>query len=248
MIDERRKQLLEQRDEIDLMLLTDASMSADGAAILEEFEAAEKRGEVSEIPAELDEKCIQLIETSFAKQKRNQTITTVTQYIAKVAVYVLLFLGAASTLVLSVDALRVPVLNFILNQSSRASSLAFDDFSVDDSSELDMYLNKVMPCIPDSYHLIDKLAEKNGFLILRFQDEGDGLIYIKAMPADGAASIDTEYANITEIDLNGYPAVFVEKNGFCVYWTNENLEKIYSVYANNLSIDLFWELVYSLAA
>jgi hypothetical protein len=248
MIDERRKQLLEQRDEIDLMLLTDASMSADGAAILKKFEEAEKCGEVSEIPAELDEQCRQLIETAFAKQKRKRTFTAITTYIGKIAVYVLLFLGAASTLVLSVDALRIPVLNFILDQSGRASSLAFDDISMDDKSELDLIQGNVASYIPESYTLTGKMTERNGFALLRYQNNEGDLILIKAMYADGTANIDTENADTTEIDLNGYRAFFVEKDGYCVYWINEEIEKVYSVYADNLAIDLFWKIVYALAA
>lgn len=248
MNDERKKQLLEQRDEIDMMLLTEACMASEGAAILAKYEEAEKQGEVSDVPDELDAKCRQIIQTAYVKQEQKRVLAHVTTYIRKIAVYILLLLGAASTLILSVDALRVPVLNFILNRSERASSLVFDNTQFDKNAELEKFKDRVVPFIPKDYPLLHEHIEENGTVLLTFQNDAGNSIFIKTFPAKGTANIDTETADTTEIELNGYRAFLVEKDGYCVYWVNEEIGKIFSIYADNLSLDRFWEIVYSLAA
>lgn len=247
MNDEYRKQLLEQREEIDMMLLMDEYMESEGERLQQEFEAADLRGEVPDIPVDLDLKCKEIIHNSFAKQEHNRTLSRITKYIGKVAVYILLFLGAASTLVLSVDALRIPVLNFFLEQQERSSSLDFDDSAPVIHSELDQIKICVDELLPNEYQLTSELAEANGFTLLCFQSTEGHTVLVNVVPSEGRLGVDTENTTSIDMEINGYPGLFIEKDGYTAYWYNTDKDLTYSVYSDHLSIDIFWKIVYALA-
>jgi len=219
------------------------TLKAAEAQVQEQF----KRGEVSEIPAELDEKCRRLIETSFAKQKRGQTINTITKYIAKVAVYVLLFLGAASTLVMSVDALRIPVLNFFLEHSSRDTVISLGEQNTSDSINYEQITHAIDDVLPDTYWLEAFVEREDGFFTILFQSNDSQTVLIETLPHDNTLSIDTENAIPVEIMINGCDALFIEKDGYRVVWINIEKQVSYSVYASAPDDSNFWEIVYTLA-
>ena len=70
MSDQRKQQLVEQYEDLALSMLMEDYAQAEGERLLREFEEAERNGELPEMPEELDRKCRNLIETSFAKQAR----------------------------------------------------------------------------------------------------------------------------------------------------------------------------------
>lgn len=247
MNDEYRKQLLEQREEIEMMLLMDEYLESEGAMLLKDFEEADKRGEIPEIPEDLDERCRQIIHNSFAKQEQKRTLTRITKYIGKVAVYVLLFLGVASTLVLSVDALRIPVLNFFLEQKERSSSLELDDSTPLPEPEVDRIKFCVADILPDEYQLNSEISEENGFILLCFQNAEANTLLINVVPSEGRLGVDTENAVSTNVEINGHQGLFIEKDGYTAYWFNPDRNLTYSVYSDQLDLDTFWSIVYTLA-
>lgn len=70
MSDQRKQQLVEQYEDLALSMLMEDYAQAEGERLLREFEEAERNGGLPEMPEELDRKCRNLIETSFAKQAR----------------------------------------------------------------------------------------------------------------------------------------------------------------------------------
>ena len=247
MNDEHRKQLLEQREEIEMMLLMDEYLESEGAMLLKDFEEADKRGEIPEIPEDLDERCRQIIHNSFAKQEQKRTLTRITKYIGKVAVYVLLFLGVASTLILSVDALRIPVLNFFLDRSERATSISLEEPQKSEESEFSQMINTVKGLLPEGYELISSSEDAEGFCVVCFQNAAGNILLIETQPLDATISIDTEDVTPTDMEINGYDALVIEKDGLRVIWFNADSHIAYSVYADALDSTIFWKITYTVA-
>lgn len=246
MNDEYRKQLLEQREEIEMMLLMDEYMESEGERLLQEFEAAGLRGEVPDIPVDLDLKCKEIIHNSFAKQERKRTLSRITKYIGKVAVYILLFLGAASTLVMSVDALRIPILNLFLTYTQRETTISYYTNKEESVVYRDSILEEISDHLPEGYEG-NIHEEQDGSMIAIYQNTLGNILLIEVLPSEGIMSIDTEDADVQDTKVNSYDALLINKDGLRIVWFNPEAEMTYSVFADNMDQAVFWKIVYTLA-
>ena len=246
MNDQHRQQLVEQYEDIALSLLMDDYAAEEGAKLLKEFEVAEKNGELPEFPDDLDENCRKLIDKSFAKHERNRLLTRIGKAALKVAVFAFVFMSLAVMTVMSVDALRVPVLNFVIQHTDVYTTLSTDEDRVETLGHLDEVKQRLAALVPPEYSLVVDNCESN-HVRLYYQDADGHLIVFLVEPAEGTSHIDTEDATVMEIDLNGYDALFIEKDGFRVIWGDPEIQMIYDLAANGLDSQSFWELAYALA-
>lgn len=247
MKDDRRDQLQEQYEEAAFSLLMDQYAEEEGKRLLLEFEEAERKGDVPEIPPELDEKCLQLIKGTFAKKRRKDRIRRIARKLTSAAALVLLFLGLATTLVMSVDAIRIPVMNFFLYNETQYSSL----FLGEDRNPVPFQENitskiKSAP-LPSDYELIIDRSEDNGTFFLCYQNTEGHLISFTTYLPDCALNYDTENIVQTELTIYDHPAFFIVKDGYRVIWLDSDENMACDFYATNLDENLFWEIVYIIA-
>lgn len=247
MNDQRRRQLVEQYEDIALSLLMDDYAAEEGAKLLKEFEAAEKNGELPEFPDDLDEKCRKLIDKSFAKRERNNLLTRIGKAALKVAVFALVFIGLAATTVMSVDALRVPVLNFFMQHTDRYSILVTDNQTGDNLSQADNWEDRLEALIPEDYALVAQDQGIDGRTRLVYQNPDGYIISFLATPATDTYNFDSENARITETKLNNYDAILIETDGLRLIWGDPEAQMLFDLYSNGLDANLYWEIAYTLA-
>lgn len=247
MNDEYRKQLIEQYEDAALSLLMDEYAEADGERLQRDFEAAEQAGAVPDVPDALDRKCRQLIQNSFNKQRRNARLRKLSQSAVKAAAFLLIFLGLATTMVLSVDALRIPLLRFFLRYEEQYTSIEFDEqHNVAHPEEYILKKINNIP-IPEGYQLTLQEINDGVILLSLYQNALGKEIQIETFPASGMLNVDSEDAEYTETTINGYQAFYIEKDGYSIYWCDDNLQTVFTLRANGLSKDDFWKLASALS-
>ena len=247
MEDKHRQQLVEEYEEVTLKLWMDEYAEREGERLWQEYQEANERGEVPEISEELDKKCKDLIYSSFRKEKRKQAISHFARSVSRIAACLCIILFCSSVVVLSVDAFRIPVINFFLNIENRYSSLSFDEEISTDASRIDKLKQLSSIAIPTEYNLIIQEIYESGSAFICYQNDCNEKITILVNPADGEFNYDTENATQTEMELCGHEAFFVEKDGFRVIWLNAEEDLIYELFANGMDIDSFWKLAFLLA-
>ena len=94
--------------------------------ILTEYEEAKQNGTMPEMPEELDAKCRDLIDETFGCARCRARVKRIGAAVAKAAMVVLILLGLSTVTVLSVDAFRVPVLNFLIGRNEKYTSIIFN--------------------------------------------------------------------------------------------------------------------------
>lgn len=246
MDNKHRQELLEQYEEAAMMLLMDEYAEADGARLLYQFEEAEKNGQVPEIPADLDEKCRKLIQDSFAKQERKNRLLQLGKAAGRVAVYVLVLLGLTTSVVLSVDAIRVPVLNFFMEQTERYSTVSFDKTIPTISPEENPLSEQIKAWLSDDYSLVVE-EYNNGETFLVYQNRTNQIISFSVANSVGQQVIDTEDATQEEMTLNNYPAILIKKDGYRLIWSDEKTDLVFDLYANGLELDTFIKLAHRIS-
>lgn len=244
----KKEELLNDLDEISLKLLMNEYAESDGERLWREFEEADKRGDVPEIPDNLDRRCQKTIHETFAKNRRKAGWERFGRTFGKVAMIAMAFLGLITALVISVDALRVPVLNFFLSVHERYTVISTDEENVEIQKIPENIRTAVSFVIPDGYALVTDELLEDGSTLLVYEDGNEGRIILSAEPAPAQLIIDTEDADSKKTKINEMDAFLVKKDGFHVVWINPETELLYDVYANTLEASQFWKIVYFLAA
>ena len=130
MNDLQREKLEEQFSDSTLTLLMNDFAQADGEAILALYEASK-----AEMPEELDKKCKLQMEACQKKSEKGALLRRTVTRAAKAAAITLACLFLLGNLVMSVEALRVPFLNFCIETRRSVSHLTFGENTESRSSE-----------------------------------------------------------------------------------------------------------------
>lgn len=245
MRNEHKQQLVEQYEDVAVSLFMDKYAEADGVRLLQEYEDLNRSGELPEIPAELDEKCRKLIKRSFAKQERQLRNKRIRISVAKVAVIALVLLGLSTATVLTVDAFRVPVLNFLQDSSGRYSTVVLEPNSSAIKTDMDHPVERFEQVIPKGYQVIShEFSGPQGTVICK--DLNGHIIYLHIAGNECELNVDAENVEYTELDFGEYSAVFWDKEGYTLMWLDSQNQTVYTFYANGVTIDTFWELAYAM--
>ena len=241
MRDEQKRELLEQYDDAAFALLMDEYAEDEGARLMAEFEAAQ---DAPTPPDALDDKCLGMIRREYAKKRRRLAARKFIRYTAKAAVAVLVFIGLMTTVVLSVDALRIPVLNFIVEQYEKYSSLQLDNEAQNtDANTTSDYLSGLLP---DDYYITSE-TDTPMFKIAMYENDLGDLVQFCITQTAGAYNIDTEDAIVSEIVLGDYKALLLEEDGYQAIWYDSVNSIVYNFRATGFTKETFLHLCEQLA-
>lgn len=218
MSENKKLELLDQYDDVTFALLMDEYAEEEGARLRKEFEEAQAAGEVSDTSDALDEKCLQMIHRDFAKKRGKDNVRKIIRMTSKVAVAVMVFLGVLTMTVMSVDALRIPVLTFIVEYFDGFISINSTDNQEMHNADSCMMLADLLS---DDYSQIDYSFDANLEYVMYQNTQGETVtlsIYAPGMAID----IDTEDAEYSEVNIGDYRAILLNKNGWNMIWSDDS--------------------------
>lgn len=248
-----REELIEQYEDAAFALLMSEYAEQEGNRLLREFEEAKAKGEVPEVPAALDAKCRKMIRQAYEKKRCENKVKEFLRAAGRVAAMLFIALGVCTTLVFSVEAVRTPVINFIIEQTEWFTSIDFEnDMSGEptqdavpaamvDTSLLDAF-------IPSGYKLYKSTAKSNGSIAVIYKSENGGNIVYITTVCEGNLNIDTEEADAKKIEIAGFEGFYIEKDGVIkITWFDIENGVAYQLRANALTEADFWALAESIA-
>lgn len=247
MRDEQTDLLIQQYEEVALGLLMEEYANAEGKRLLQEFETASAQGNIEPMPEDLKSKYHQLIDQAYQKKRQRKLFSSITKTVGKVAVVALVLFGIASATILSVDAWRVPVLNFILDESGDHAvvNVGYSNSSL--KKQFEEIVDIACDHAPSGYELSQTPAVNESILHVQMESTESKLLVVMVRQITDRISIDTEDAEYTELNLDGKHAYLVTEEGLYIIWFDDVRQLIYSVYAQDLPADSFWAFVHALA-
>lgn len=241
---ESENRLQEEYEEARMKLLMAKYAEEEGDRLWQEFEEAKKNGEVPEVPEELDQKCRKIIHGAFAKERYRITGRLILRRAAKIAACFLMVIGLSATLILSVDALRIPVLNFFVEANSKFTAISFDpNDTVTEIHQNVLQRLKAMP-VPAGYELAYLGESETGVISCCYQNADGNVITLEGIASTGKTSFDTEEADASLVMLNGHEGMFYENKNYRVVWTDADKQMMFDFCANGPTLDEFWELAF----
>lgn len=244
------EQLLEQYEDAVFALAMNAYAEENGARLIQEYEQARQNG-AGEVPPELDKKCRMLIRRELAKRRRQACIQRAVKTAGRTAAAVMVLVGIAATLVFSVDAIRTPVLNFILEHTDRHTALGTDE-TVKETEASTPRTEKDLSrmygdVIPAGYEQTKSVVKDDGTFHIVYADENQNLILIQSNRGDSRQGVDTEDAVCENVKVLEHKAIFVDKDGYTVVWYDDDSQLTYRLRTTGLSMEDFWVLAEQIA-
>lgn len=236
MDDIRRKVLEERFSDAALLLLMDEYAQADGAWLLETYEQ-----DRLQMPEAVDNACQMRFQKVYKETEKRALLRRTVYRAAKIAAVFAIFLFLSVNLVMSVEALRVPILNYCIKLQNTISRIDFSRTpdSMDNESDLAFMLD-----LPDGYHFNrqshnhedNSRLYPDSILSLLYNNDDDQLLMISTTPAAGMLNFDTADAECIEMELVGMHAVYVKKadGTLRMIWVDPVRERFFDIYAEEM--------------
>ena len=248
-----REELIEQYEDAAFALLMSEYAEQEGNRLLREFEEAKAKGKVPEVPATLDAKCRKMIRQAYEKKRRENKVKEFLRGAGRVAALLFITLGVCTTMVFSVEALRTPVINFLIEQNEWFTSIDFDEEMTNapvqdtdpttfgDASLLDAF-------IPNGYKLYNYTVRSDGSISVIYRSENGSSIFFTTTVLAGNLNFDSEDANTKKIMIAGFEGLQIEKDSVLkITWFDTEKSVAYQLRADALNNAEFWELAESIA-
>lgn len=233
----------EQYEESAFAMKMEEYAEAEGKRLMEEYEQALAAGEVSAVPMELDAKCKRLIKREFKQQKYQLSVRNVWKKVGKVVAIFIVVFSLSAAVVMSVDALRIPIINFFMEHYDRYTALysneAYKNGSSSSKSPEECILNR----IPLGYELVG-FSDDESFYYVRFENEKGDILTFSEYPSTGELLVDTEDAIVSEMKIGENEALLIEKDGYELYWIMD--DKVCYLSATCISKDVLVVLAHDL--
>ena len=249
-----RDELIEQYEDAAFALMMSEYAAQEGNRLLREFEEAKAKGEVPEVPAALDAKCRKMIWQAYEKKRRENKVKEFLRAAGRVAAMLFIALGVCTTLVFSVEALRIPMINFLIEQYDRYTAIDFDQDATDDSAHGSNHLPTVAEdfpleaLMPSGYELSRYAVREDGSVSVIYKSENGSSIVFSTTVLAGNLGYDTEDAAAKKIEIAGFEGFWVEKDGVLkISWFDAEKCVAYQLRANALDKTEFWALAESIA-
>lgn len=189
-----------------------------------------------EFPEELDKRCRALIEREYVKAKREKHRKSVLRVLRSAAIVAVVMLSMCSVLFVTVEAFRMPIMNFFVEKTDRYWELSAkpnEDWVFEGFNEE----NPLDGIIPDDFELENVSGSlEAGDLAAKYVNNTKATIFFFIDRSMGKLQIDGEDAFISECKVSGHDAkLYVEGSFVRLAWLDENISCACSIYATNVS-------------
>ncbi len=246
---ERKEDLIEQYEDAAFALMMSNYAEQEGNRLLQKFEEAKARGEVPAVPVELDAKCRKLIHNAYEKERNQERIKKFLRMAGRTAAIWFVAIGICATLVLSVEALRTPVINFIIEQHEKFTTIHLGEEPSSDPSNQPTTGNSenvqgetpLDGLLPDGYDAVQYDVRDNGTFVALYKNVNGDYIMLCSTNGTSKINLDTEAANTRVIQICGHDGYFIEEGSkLTIFWFDENQNYTYQLRTTNCDFTTIW--------
>lgn len=253
MDDLHRTQLEEQFADAALHLLLEEYAQAEGQKLLEDYAVSG-----CAIPEDLQKNCEERMQKLYKETEKGALLRRTVYRAAKIAAVLVILCSLSANLILSVEAIRVPLLNLCIKTQKYFSSLTFST-QQDSGSEADDEVVDLPISVPKGYSILKKqhnhddysFIYEDSILFLAYQNPEGHYFMFQTLPAEGSLSIDTENGEAAEFLLNGMQAIQIRQEAdhtLRTIWVDPDRKRLFDVSSNGMKDEDFRQHILDLSA
>lgn len=209
------------------------------ALAMQESIAASKDDD-TDVSENLDSRCLKTIRKKLAKEQRKHTAIILLRVTKTAVMLVLMLFGVMGILFTTVEAVRIPIINFFIEQKDGYIEITGDSYNrsaekaTGEDGEIDID-DPLKDLLPEDYVRVTKEMSDSGSSAILYENQLGQYVHLYTDPYYGSLHVDTEDAvSIEEIQIDSYEAVLTQKNGYQIVWLNTDSNIIYHIDANAL--------------
>ena len=191
----------EKYDDLKLQMAMHLLREKELEAAEEEIKALNAQPEYQPNPQE-EQMMMKVIDRTLQRQRWKHALKTASRMIQKVSVFLVILLIGIGTTVITVEAIRVPFINWLISLQEDSTSIHFN-------KEQDLE-NLTFGYLPDGYNATFVSSNSNTTYYSIENSFGDTLI-LSICSLDAGYNVDTEQAQFSEVKVNGKKATTIQK-------------------------------------
>ena len=190
-------------------------------------------------PEKLDERCLGIIKKECAKQRSRAFWNGTKKALSRAAIILVALLSLSSVLFMTVEAIRIPVINFFIEHGNGfwAITSNSDDTLIDPTAANEFDPNDPLAdLLPDEYKLVYSGGdEKQGKRVV-YQNQSGQIACFATAPDSSHITVDSENATISQrVKIAGHDGVFVSKEGMSqLAWVDKTTSTSYLLNADSM--------------
>lgn len=192
--------------------------------------------EASDFPNELDTRCRTAIKKEYALRKRKKCIQSFAKGLRYVAGVCVVLLALGSVLFMSVEAIRIPIINYYISLNEKYLEIG-PSSSINTNSTNEINWNDPLKgLIPPEYTLTKQEKYSPESAVTIYKNANGDRVHFRMSPINNVKRIDSENAEtIEQWEYLGRSIILVIKeNIITVTWRDEQVGKTFTVIASAL--------------
>lgn len=190
-------------------------------------------------PPELEKRCRALIQQEYAKERSRKRRKSALRVLRSAAVVAVALLSLCSVLFMTVEAFRLPVMNFFVQKTDRYWQISGQE----NANEIPDVFNPEDPLrsvLPDDFVLTSLIGSwENGYLNAEYVNQNNAGIILIISPVAGNTQVDTEDASAIShkvLEHNGMKSI--ENECIRISWKDEENSKFISLCATDIAVEM----------
>ena len=150
----------------------------------------------------------------FKQTKKQERRTRVLHALPRVGVAAAVLLLLSIPFIMSVDAFRLPLLNYFNEISHHSTVIRVDETAVDYGAIKDKIHNLYLPSYITPNYSFDSFTNDKQYCIITFSNDDGEVIILRSLIKGNSIGADSEESNVVELIINNEPAQYFSKDGF----------------------------------
>ena len=201
-------------------------------------------------PPELEKRCRALIQKEYAKERCRKRRKNALRVLRSAAVVAVALLSLCSVLFVTVEAFRLPVMNFFVQKTERYWQLSGQQ-NTDTIPEAFNPEDPLGGIVPDEFELASMIGSwEERYIYADYVKDENTMISFILTQSGSNTEVDTEEASTKPDNVLGHDAIMSVEGEFVrITWLDEENAKILTLYATNVSenmVELYAETVATL--
>ncbi|ADY54475.1 hypothetical protein Sgly_0104 [Syntrophobotulus glycolicus DSM 8271] len=229
-----RDKLTDEYEEALIKLAMASYAEHEGKILMQQNEEL-KNDPVYQPTTEAKRKFKKILNRQYYKQKTKNCFQASYRYLNKAAIIFLFIIILLSISVVTIEAVRIKVLNLFINMQEKYTEIRLEDRGGENIAGNNIYINWDNAYAPTDIPLgysISNLLNNKSFKTIEYTNDNNGIIIFQQFDDDVISNVDTENADsIEKIKIQGHEGLFVNKDGKqTITWGNDTY--IFSITTN----------------
>ena len=198
-------------------------------SIVDELEEKKEEIKNTSFPKELDTWVEEYIKTEEKKEKRIKLIKNIKKQSKKAAIILLIVIAGISTLIFTVEAIRVRVFNYFIEKNERYTEIRVEEENNIKTPELN-WESYYQPTYMTEGYYFESSKDIGSIKVLKYTNGENQITFTQANNGTDF-QLDTEDAVTENIKINGNEGLLIIKEDrSMIFWHNE--EKSFTITGN----------------